>query len=199
MSVAFTMLMREPDLARLRSLVEYLRPLSEEFIFVVDDRTRIETVNTLRTWPGVEIRPFHWIDDFAAARNTGLAYINSDWTCYFDPDEMPTAFLWDFIRRISRGEGDAKAKGYLFNTYNYYGGQNLYQLVESDWHLRMWRTGHGKFYRPVHELVEIDGEPESSTRGKTVVKCLDEGAHIIHAKPAERITDDDAYYARIDH
>lgn len=196
MSIGLTFLVKDPELSRFRVLIEYLREISREFVIVVDDRTTVKSQEVMSQWPDTRIVPITWQNDFAWARNQGLPLIRSDWTAYFDPDELPNSRLLKFMR-----DADAEKKspaGYLFDTHNHWNGHNMHAHQELDWHLRMWKTGRGRFYRPVHELVEIDGKKENMTRGTPLVVKAPREAFIIHAKPASVTAEDSQLYTDIE-
>src|SRR5512146_3075815 len=97
-SAAF--LVKDPPMDRLSMLVEYLRPVVTDFVVVVDDRTAAELSSQIASWEGATVVPFHWCDDFSAARNAGLPFAKGDWTLIVDPDELPSAAMLDFIRTV---------------------------------------------------------------------------------------------------
>jgi len=195
-SVGFSFLTKDPELSRLRALVEYLREISDEFVFTIDDRTPQWVFEEIGSWPGVTVVGYTWNDDFSDARNYGLKWIKSDWTCYFDPDELPNARLLEFIRVVSN-QTDGPI-GYLFDTHNFWGGKNNVFHQESDWHLRLWRSGRGKFYKKVHEQVALNGKQEHATRSTSLVQKAPHDAFIIHAKPGDRINDDTNLYSELE-
>jgi glycosyltransferase involved in cell wall biosynthesis len=189
-SVGFFFLAKSPETSRLRMLVEYLREVSNEFVFILDDRTEQETIDLIGTWPGSKVKTITWQNDFAWARNQALELIESDYTCYFDPDELPNPKLLQFIREVSE-KNPKYPIGYLFWFRNFYGGDNQAPELDSDWHIRMWKTGHGRLYRRVHELVMLDGQEEYQSRGNEYVcRKAPKDAFVIHAKP--RSTWDDS-------
>lgn len=201
--VGWAFLARDPEVSRLRALVEYLRYVEDdeyeggEFVFGLDTRTPQETVDLIATWPGAKVIPIEWTDDFSAARNQIIAQIEAPWTCAIDPDEMPNhRMLWEIHEIVRRNDS---AKGYLWWFRNFFGGENLrVPPQEADWHLRMWRTGCGEYYRPVHELVRIDGKPESTTRGTSAVEKIPDDRFIVHAKPPALLIADTNYYVEME-
>lgn len=200
--VGWAFLARDPEVSRLRSLVEYLRAVEDdeheggEFVFGLDTRTPQETFDLLAQWPGSKVIPIEWTDDFSAARNQVISQVESPWTISLDPDEMPShAMLWEIHEIVRRKNKDV---AFLMWFRNFYGATNLrLPPFESDWHLRMWRTGVGEFYRPVHELVAINGKPEHQTRGSTAVKIPD-SRYIIHAKPPSTLIADTTLYVEME-
>jgi hypothetical protein len=202
MTVAACFLVKDPPLDRLALLVEYLRPYVHEYVMVVDDRTQAATVDTL-AWRGVTRVPFRWVDDFAAARNAALPYVTSEWVLHLDPDEMPSVAMMEFIQAVDADRQEdvlwqdslyRAPRGYLFFTKNFYDGRQGEEL-EEHWHCRLFRADMGRWYKPVHEQVELDGLPESIARGTPVLPKAPRGAYLIHS----RMNDDakDRQYAEI--
>lgn len=205
MSVSLAMLVKDPPLDRMALLLEYVRPVVGQVVVVIDDRTSIEAVEILQTWD-VECVPFRWIDDFAAARNTALPFIKGDWTLHLDPDELPSHAMLDFIRSVDAEEQPDRhwangwypaPRGYLFWTVNFYGGMRS-EGREDDWHCRLFQTRYGRWYKPVHECVALDGEPEAELRGTPYLVKAPQAAKLIHSKPAERVEPDHELYARLE-
>lgn len=203
MTVSLAMLVLDPPIDRMALLVELVRPVVSQVVVVVDDRTDPALVDVMATW-GVVLVPFTWVDDFSAARNAALPHVTGDWVLHLDPDEAPSAAMLAFIGMVdSQPQADVPwqgslyraPRGYLFFTRNFFGGVRGEEW-EEHWHLRLWKNGHGRWYLPVHELVALDGLPESDTRGTPLLPKAPLAACLIHAKPADRAVDDELY-ARI--
>lgn len=193
MTVSAAFLVKDPPLDRLSMLVEYLRPVVTDFVIVVDDRTAAETSARIASWEGTQVVPFHWCDDFSAGRNAGLPFCKGDWTLIVDPDELPSAAMLDFIRMVDRAPWEdvawqgltyPAARGYLFFTRNFEDGAQGPEW-EEHWHCRLFRTGHGRFVRPVHELVSLDGMSEGTIRGTALLPKAPRSADLLHSKMSD--------------
>jgi hypothetical protein len=203
MTVSAAFLVKDPPLDRLALLVEYLRPVVSEFVIVVDDRTAAEMSGTMSAWANVTLVPFAWVDDFAEARNAALPHCHGDWVLHLDPDEMPTAAMLDFIRTVDatpqpdvewQGATYYGPRGYLFFTRNFFDGRQGAEW-EEHWHCRLFRRDAGRWYKPVHEQVMLEGEPEDTTRGSVWLPKAPLGAYLINSRMNDpRI---DAVYAAI--
>lgn len=196
-------LVKDPPLDRLALLVEYLRPVVSQYVVVVDDRTAAEASDTMSTWRDVTLVPFRWVDDFSEARNAALPHCTGDWILHLDPDELPTAAMLDFLRMVDavpqtdvpwQGATYYAPRGYLFFTQNYFDGRQGEEW-EEHWHCRLFRRGHGVFYRPVHELVMLDGMPEGATRGTPLLPKAPRGAFLLHSRMNDASKDEQ--YARM--
>ncbi len=202
MTISAAFLVLDPPLDRLALLIEYLRPVVSEFVVVVDDRTAAEASDTMTQW-GVTLVPFHWVDDFAEARNAALPHCHGDWILHLDPDEMPTAAMLDFLRMVDavpqadvdwQGTRYNAPRGYLFFTKNFYDGRQG-EEYEEHWHCRLFRRAAGIWYKSVHEQVMLDGMPESATRGTPLLVKAPLSAYLIHSRMNDRAKDET--YARI--
>lgn len=205
MTVSASFLVKDPPLDRLAALVAYLRPVVTEFAFAIDDRTSAETVDTIARWEGARVVPFRWADDFSAGRNASLALCTSDWTLIVDPDELPSRAMLDFVEMVDRSEwGDVEwqghvypaPRGYLFFTENHEEGVQGPEW-EEHWHIRLFRTRSGSWYRPVHELVMLDGFPEHQTRNTAFCPKAPRSAVLIHSKLGAAAPASTELYVRI--
>jgi hypothetical protein len=193
MSVSASFLVRDPALDRLAALIAYLRPIVSEFAFAVDTRTDPKITDTIRSWEGAKVVDFVWVDDFSAGRNASLALCTGDWTLIVDPDELPSRAMLDFVAMVDisawedvRWDGMIypSPRGYLFFTQNWEDGVQGPEW-EEHWHVRLFRTRLGSWYRPVHELVMLDGYPEHQTRGTPLLPKAPRSAYLIHSKMSD--------------
>jgi hypothetical protein len=177
-------------LDRLALLIEFMRPVVSETVIVVDDRTAPEACETMAAWPGVQLVPFTWCDDFSLARSAALPHCHGDWVLHLDPDEMPTAAMLDFIRTVDvvpqadvdwHGTRYMAPRGYLFFTKNFFDGKQGAEW-EEHWHCRLFRRGKGIWYKPVHEQVMLEAIPESHTRGTVLLPKAPLGAYLINSR-----------------
>jgi glycosyltransferase involved in cell wall biosynthesis len=193
--ITLAMLVKEPPLDRLALLLAYMAPVVGQVVIVVDDRTQdpdpiADLVQTI--FPNRSITQlFTWEDDFSAARNAALPFINGDWTLWLDPDELPMPAMLDFLQAVDaspwgdvdwHGSLHRSPRGYLFHRVDLPSGTE----GEDHWHLRLFRTGHGRWYRPLHELVAIDNQPEP--RNTAILPKAPFACGLWHSRPetAER-------------
>ena len=192
MTVSLAMLVLDPPLDRMALLIEYVRPVADEVVVVVDDRTSREAVVRMEAW-GARTVLIEWRDDFAEARNAALPHVRSDWVLHLDPDELPSHAMLTFIRSVSesdwhdsewQGHTYHDPRGFLFWTRNFYDGAPA-EGSQQDWHCRLFRSGHGRWYKPLHEQVAIDGLPEDQTRGGPYLPYAPRSAALIHSRTAD--------------
>jgi glycosyltransferase involved in cell wall biosynthesis len=196
MSVTAAFLVKDPPIDRLALLVDYIRPVVREFVFVIDDRTQPDTIRKIESWPDVKTVMYEWNDDFAAARNAALPLVTSKWVLHLDPDELPSAIMLGHIDWVAKGNVDPETMGILYWTVNYWGGEKGEEMPYH-WHCRLFRAGHGRWYRRVHELVELDGQTEDQTRRTIIMPEAPKAAYLIHSKPEDRLIVDQDYYEQL--
>ena len=188
------MLVKNPPLDRMAMLVEYMQPVASEFI-VVDTGSTKDELAVMRSWLNVKVLEREWQDDFSAARNEGLSECSSKWTVVLDPDELPSFELMKWFEQQLLDPNRESPIAYQIWTRNFWGGLKGVE-EEYHWHIRVFRTGRGRFYRPVHELVALDGQPESNTRGMQAIK-LPVRMHLIHSKSMPDMEQANALYRRL--
>jgi glycosyltransferase involved in cell wall biosynthesis len=98
-TVAAALLVRNEILCIERCLKSIVNSVDE--IVVIDCESTDGTREFVQSFPKVKMVTFAWCDDFAAARNAGLAQIESDWVIWIDADETLLAEDGDNIREIA--------------------------------------------------------------------------------------------------
>ena len=116
------------------------------------DRTR-----ELAEAAGAEVmeNPF---ENFAQQRNAALAAVEADWVLFVDSDERSSPAQADEIRAKV---ADATYNGYWIPRHNYiFGKLTRHTGWYPDYQLRLLRQGTARYAseRPVHEVVQLDGE-----------------------------------------
>jgi Glycosyl transferase family 2 len=191
LDLSVAMLVRNPPLDRLVTLIDYMSAVASEFVIVDTGSTDEELQAMVRMnkapWglPKVLILQREWRDDFAWARNEGLDRVTRKWTLVLDPDELPNFQMMEHIKDVltesDSGRQIVTEAGWLHLAVNYTGGiRDPFQ--EFHWHVRLFRTGRGRFYRPLDELVSLDGLPEHETRGTYRLHKAPRESYIIHSK-----------------
>lgn len=199
LSVAF--LVKNPPMDRFALLIEYMRILATEVV-IVDTGSSDDDIRIMESWSsryehGVKVIRHEWKDDFSEARNVGLDACTQEWTLVLDPDELPSVGMISHIMQVLTGEvARESAQGWCYWTINYWGGEKGPE-ENYHWHCRLFRTGKGRFYRPVHELVALSNVPEDVTRGTVAMPLAPPLAYLIHSKAADTIEADDALYERL--
>lgn len=185
-----------PPIDRLATLIDYLSPVANEYV-IVDTGSAEITKDIMRSWDRVTVMEAEFVD-FSTTRNLGLATHKYEWTLGLDPDELPSGLMMQHVEWALRegAEQFPQTRGYLYWTRNYWGGVRGPEM-EYHWHCRLWKTESGRLYRPVHELVMLDGRPESETRGTPVLVKAPKQAHLIHSKHVDEIARSDELYARL--
>jgi glycosyltransferase involved in cell wall biosynthesis len=203
--ITLCMLTKSPPLDRMATLLDYVSPLVGQVVVVMDSRTKDEDARVVENM-GAELVPFEWIDDFAAARNAALPKAKGDWILHLDPDELPSVDMLNFVstvnasewqpQRMWQGHPHFDPRGWLFFTRGYGSGVRDSE-AEQDWHCRLFRRELGRWYKPVHEQVMLEGRMESATRETPILPKAPRGAYLIHSKMPD--TDNSGLYERIEH
>jgi len=179
-----------------------MKETASEFV-IVDTGSDIETIQAMARWnkapfglPKITIIRAPWRDDFAAARNIGVDACTRKWTLILDPDELPSLPMVIDIRRVVTTNDQPEALGWLYFTRNFSAGI-LDPEQEFHWHVRLFRTGKGRFYRALDELVQLDGAPELDTRGTPRLPKAPKACYLIHSKSSDAIEQSQRLYERL--
>jgi tetratricopeptide (TPR) repeat protein len=126
--------------------LDHARGLWDELV-VVDTGSKDGTVSILEQ-AGARVLHRPWADDFAAARNAGLAEARGDWILYLDADEMVSPALVVSARALLDDQ-TAGAATVLMRNPMPHGHQRRARL------LRMFRSDPAiRFHHAIHEEVE---------------------------------------------
>lgn len=196
-TIGLSMIIKDEPLDRLAMLVQSLEPVIDEIIFIDTGSLSYESESKIwQSW-GVKHYQFKWCDDFSAARNYSLDKMSSDWILQMDGDEIPSASMIATLSDVKSSLLNDNIVGILFHRVQFFGGVKL-QEVQSDWHCRLFRNKRGVWYRKVHELVALDGQPEHITRGTIKLVAAPKHSYIIHSKPGDRIKSSSELYEKIE-
>lgn len=197
-------MVKNPPIDRLAALVAYMQPFVDEVVIVdtgtnLDDRKRMESWNR----QGDSALDVLIIDepfvDFATTRNKGLERHRFEWTLVLDPDELPSPRMVNHIVTATSEHGSEVAplaKGYCYWTLNWWDGV-LGPFMDYHWHTRLFKTKGSYFFRPVHELVAIDGQNELDIRGTYSLPFVDSNSYLIHSKGGSDIKNADELYEKL--
>jgi hypothetical protein len=195
-TIGLSLIVKDEPVDRLAMMVDFLKPVVSQVVILDTGSRDVEMDLPLYASWGVMTGRFEWIDDFAAARNATLPYLTTDWVLHLDADEMPTMEMIDHMK-WSVEHAPAGVLGYRYLTINYWGGIKGITVPEH-FHCRLFRRESGRWYKPLHEQVELDGMPEhvASACGALVKAPAD--AYLIHAKPREQMAVSEALYAAME-
>jgi hypothetical protein len=194
LDLSLAMLVREPPIASVCSLIDYLQPIVSQTV-IIDTGSSEEDIAKMRALPNVELYQREWRNDFAWARNEALPYINRTWVLHLDPDELPNYYMMDHIAKVVNAP-DRRELGWLYFSVEYLDGVRNAEY-EWQWHVRLFKKGQGLWYRPLHELVSLGGQLEPSTRGTPRLLKAPKKAYFIHSKDAASIERSTATYSEM--
>lgn len=199
--ISVHMMVKNPPLDRTAALVTFLLPHVQEVV-IVDTGSDLVTLDAMSKWNYPNTAPVSLINaefvDFSTTRNIGLAAHRFEWTLGIDPDELPSWYMLEHMVRVTR-EGDKNypsARAWCYWTYNWWGGI-LGPEMDYHWHTRLWKTKGSYLYRPIHELVMVQGKSELSMRNSAELPYAPKQAYLIHSKSTEEITKADQFYSKI--
>jgi (heptosyl)LPS beta-1,4-glucosyltransferase len=136
--------------------IESLRFCDEIVVF---DSFSTDDTMTLAMWAGVQLIQ-HPFTDYASQRNAALEAVSdvADWVLFVDADERVSEALSQEVRAAIKQENVA---GFRIPRHNYIFGK----LTKGagwypDYQLRLLRVGKARYdtTRPVHEVVQLEGE-----------------------------------------
>ncbi len=136
----------------LKSLMPIRERISSELIVV--DTGCDDELRTVIAKYADQIIPFKWIDDFSAARNTGLDAGKGEWFMFIDDDEWLTS-TDDIINFFESGiYKDYKSAAYQVKSYL----NKERTISNADWTLRLFYIGDGnRFWGMIHEYPKEQG------------------------------------------
>lgn len=103
---------------------------------------------------GVEVKQAVFVD-YASQRNAALASLKTDWVLFVDADERGSVELGSEIREVI---GNRPESGWYIPRHNYiFGRLTLGGGWYPDYQFRLFRHGHVRYIKPVHEIAEVDG------------------------------------------
>jgi hypothetical protein len=189
MTIGLAMIIKDEPVERLAMLVDYLKPVVSQFSITNTGDITMEDCVLIESW-GVDLDHLDWTNDFSAARNHSASKLTTDWVLHLDADELPSIAMMEFIEQVTgkQGYAEKRALGYLFYTKNFWGGEIGPEMPNDwNWHCRLFRREAGKWYKPVHEQVRLNGQGEDATRGTNRLPKSPQSAYIIHSKPQSKI------------
>lgn len=194
LDVSLALLVREPPIDRLCSLIDYMQPIVSETI-IIDTGSSPSDIEKMRALPNTQVHERIWRNDFAWARNEALPYVTKTWVLHLDPDELPNWYMMDHIAKVANAQYRQEL-GWLYFSVEYFDGIRNPEY-EWQWHVRLFKVAQGRWYRPLHELVSLGGRQESETRGTPRLLKAPKRAYFIHSKDNVSINKSSALYERM--
>lgn len=142
---------------------------------VLIDCSTDRTVELASQYPNVTIVPYVWTNDFAAARNTGLLYMNTDWVFWIDADEYLVKEDLDAVREAAGVYHDARLPAILcLWQINLIQNQLKHNFVQA----RLFPLSRGlRYWGRVHEQVGTESGVynNEALRHKVKVRVFHDG------------------------
>jgi glycosyltransferase involved in cell wall biosynthesis len=149
-TLALTMIVKNEE-AHIGTALQHVRRFADQIVIV--DTGSTDRTKEICAGVADEILDLEWCDDFAKARNVGLARCTTDFIIWLDADDMITAETADGIAALMRESPgnigwDALMLPYIY-TRDAAGKPTLRQRRE-----RIFRNGMGLcFQYPIHECL----------------------------------------------
>ena len=140
-TISLVMIVRD-EAHNIKQLLQDMAPVFDEAV-VVDTGSTDDTV-ALAQAAGAKVVHFHWCDDFASARNFGIAAADCHWILTMDADERMADQDFSILKQAV---ASGVPKGYLFTQRNY---TDLFSHPE-------WRSVDGKYPKQesgMHGFIE---------------------------------------------
>ena len=196
-TLGLSMIVKDEPVDRVVMLLDFMSRLCNQMV-ILD--TGSENYLQDREWylmaGATTVEQIEWRGDFAWARNQTLPYLGTEWTLHLDADELPSMAMMMHIEGVLY-DAPKGANAFLYFAQNFWGGRKELLVMESDWHLRLFRTRAAEWYKPVHEQVMLHGKQEGNTRGTPEVIKAPRSAYFINSKPAEMIEKSNELYTQI--
>lgn len=163
MSISFTTIVRD-ELEAVQYLYDVLRPIVDEFVFVVDAASSDGTAEKVEQ---MGCKLVHTTIDlesggFSVARNKGLEECTGDWILSLDADEQPSPNFTKWVKGFVRKDLDYQSV--LILRENILDGKH----VSTERHRRLFRRGTGRWEGVIHESVQCSGKTYEAPRSVSI-------------------------------
>jgi len=96
--------------------------------------------------------------DFADMKNFALSKVSNEWALSIDADEECAPVLKDEITQTLAMPG-IKADGFFIKRRSHiFGRWFKFTGTQNDFQMRLFRAAKARYFQPIHEKVNIDGE-----------------------------------------
>ncbi len=144
MGLSLAMIVKN-EAARLPRCLSSVKNVVDELV-IVDTGSSDDTVAIAQSF-GATVYPWTWTDDFAAARNYGLAQTHGDWILVLDADEV---LIPDCVPALERLLKQPNCLAVTLLREEVGAAQSPYSLVS-----RLFRRHPDLYFqRPFHELID---------------------------------------------
>lgn len=129
-------------------------------IIVIDDYSKDSTVNIAKKYTKKIIKR-KLSTDFSKQRNFGLSKAKNEWVLFIDADEVVPNSLKQEIAKTLKQKRNTINGYYIPRTDIFLGKKLRYGETGNIKLLRLARKSKGKWVRPVHEVMEVEGESQT--------------------------------------
>lgn len=153
------------DVERLRTCLETMQPLRDAIkcqLIITDTGSTDGTREVAEEYADI-LLDFEWIDDFAAARNSGIEHAEGRWFAFFDSDHEFDESLMDMVRFLKSKESYERDAATV-TTRDYIGDEGSYQYSDNGKYLLFnFQDGKRFFKHRIHESIDVDSFNSGAT------------------------------------
>ena len=184
--LSLVMLVKNEE-ALLSKVLWSCRDWVDEVVIAVDSLSTDRT-ETIAREHGATVVKVVLNQDYAQARNAGLAKVTLPWALHLDADELPSRGLMPWIRAFVSVSGGHDVGAVCIARHNLIGGQPA-PGREWEWHPRLFRSDL-RYVNALHECVDTLYHPVHRTPERHFIQ---------HYKTAERQAAQNEWYRRWEH
>jgi tetratricopeptide (TPR) repeat protein len=166
MTLGLGMIVRDEVEAFEQILISVYDQIDKCFLTVTSESRQDEFEDLIEKYPKLKVSYFHWVADFAKARNYNLKQIDTDYWFWLDSDDkiLHADFLPDMVEKMDRDNLDV-----IFWSYNYMQNEAGECMALHDRERLIRRSHPFKWLGAVHETL-IGDQPVGVYDERIIVK-----------------------------
>jgi tetratricopeptide (TPR) repeat protein len=166
MTLGLGMIVRDEVEAFEQILISVYDQIDKCFLTVTSEDRQDEFEDLIEKYPKLKVSYFHWVADFAKARNYNLKQIDTDYWFWLDSDDkiLHADFLPDMVDKMDRDNLDV-----IFWSYNYMQNEAGECMALHDRERLVRRSHPFKWLGAVHETL-IGDQPVGVYDERIIVK-----------------------------
>ena len=151
-TLALTMIVKNEE-THIGTALEHARRFADQIV-IVDTGSTDRTKQICAAYTD-EILDFEWCDDFARARNFGIARCTADFIMWLDADDVVSAEMADKIAALMRNSPEKELNWDVLMLPYVYARDAAGNPILTQRRERIFRNGMGLFFEfPIHECLK---------------------------------------------